>query len=139
MCAADATMVGQVNNKIEQINKEKKVKLIEAVIRPDNIDEVKTALEQLGVEEIGVEEIMVSRPVSHDSKKKGPMLYRGAEYVADFIAKIKVEIIAADDLVGKVADTIVKIAATKRKEDCRIYILPIDETRIYFQPVAGAL
>jgi|SRR5208337_2999900 len=115
------------------------MKLIEAVIRPDNMDEVKTALEQLGVEEIGVEEIMVSRPVSHDSKKKGPMLYRGAEYVADFITKIKVEIIAADDLVGKVAETIVRIAATERKGDCRIYILPIDETRIYFQPMVEAV
>jgi nitrogen regulatory protein PII len=124
MCVNDATMVGQVNNKIKQTNKEKKMKLIEAVIKPVNMDEVKTALQQLGLEEIGVEEIMVSQPVNQGSK---PVFYRGAECVADFIAKIKVEIIAADDLVGKVSQTILKIAATERKRDCRIYILPVLE------------
>ena len=108
------------------------MKLIEVVIKPDNMDDVKTAVQQLGVEEIGFEEIMVSQPLGQDSKKREPMFYRGVEYVADFITKIKVQIIATDDLVGKVAETIVKIAATERKRDCRIYILPIDETRIYF-------
>jgi len=108
------------------------MKLIEAVIRPGNMDEVKTAVQKLGVEEIGVEEIMVSEPVSKDSKKRETTFYRGAEYVADFMAKIKVEVIVADDLVGKVAETIVRIAATERKGDCRIYILPIEETQIYF-------
>ena len=117
---------------IEQTSKEKKMKLIEAVIKPDNMDEVNAAVQQLGVEEIGFEEIMVSQPVSQEIKKRETMFYRGAEYVADFITKIKVQIIATDDLVGKVAETIVKIAATERKRDCRIYILPIDETRIYF-------
>jgi nitrogen regulatory protein PII len=117
---------------IEQTSKEKKMKLIEAVIKPDNMDDVKTAVQQLGVEEIGFEEIMVSQPLGQDSKKRETMFYRGAEYVADFITKIKVEIVAADDLAGKVAETIIKIAATERKRDCRIYILPIDETRIYF-------
>jgi len=105
-----------------------KMKLIEAVIRPVNMDEVKTAVQQLGVEEIGIEEIMVSRPASQEGKKRETMFYRGAEYVADFVTKIKVEIIAADNLVGKVAETIVRIAATERKGDCRIYILPIEET-----------
>ncbi len=108
------------------------MKLIEAVIKPVNMDEVNTAVQQLGVEEIGFEEIMVSQPASQDSKKKETMFYRGAEYVADFITKIKVEIIAADDLAVKVAETITRIASTGRKGDCRIYILPIDETRIYF-------
>jgi len=104
------------------------LKLIEAVIKPGNMDEVKTALQQLGVEEIGVEEIMVSKPVSQDSKKRETIFYRGAEYVTDFMTKIKVEIIAADYLVNKVAETILKIAATGQKSDCRIYILPVIET-----------
>jgi nitrogen regulatory protein PII len=108
------------------------MKLIEVVIKPDNMDEVNAAVQQLGVEEIGFEEIMVSQPVSQEIKKRETMFYRGAEYVADFITKIKVQIIATDDLVGKVAETIVKIAATERKRDCRICILPIDEARIYF-------
>jgi len=104
------------------------LKLIEAVIIPGNLDEVKTALQQLRDEEIGIEEIMVSQPVSQESKKRNTMFYRGAECVADFITKIKVEIVAADNLVGKVAETLVRIAATERKGDCRINILPIDET-----------
>jgi nitrogen regulatory protein PII len=108
------------------------MKLIEAVIKPVNMDEVKTALQKLGVEEISFEEIMVSQPVSQDSKKGETMFYRGAEYVSDFITKIKVEIIAVDDLVGRVAEIITRIASTGRKGDCRIYILPIDETRIYY-------
>lgn len=103
------------------------MKLIEAVIKPVKMDEVRTALQQLGVEDIGVEEIMISQSADQDSRNKSLTLYRGAEYVADFITKIKIEIIAADDLVGKVVETIVRIAATERKRDCRIYILPVVE------------
>lgn len=99
------------------------MKLIEAVIKPLKMDEVKDALQQLGVEEIGIEEIMVSQSF----KKKEALFYRGAEYMADFIEKIKVEIIAADDLVEKVIETIIKIADSGQKKDCRIYVLPLIE------------
>ena len=99
------------------------MKLIEAMIRPLRLAEVKTALQEIGIEEIGVEEIMVSQLVS-----KGEALsYRGAEYVPDFMTKMKVEIIAADGLVDKVVETIRKIAWTDRKGDCRIFILPLIE------------
>jgi len=108
------------------------LKLIEAVIRPVNMDEVKTAVQKLGVEEISFEEIMVSQSVSEDSKKMEHKFYRGTEYVADFMTKIKIEIIAFDELVGKVVETITKIAATGRKGDCRIYILPVEEMRICY-------
>jgi len=108
------------------------MKLIEAVIKAVNLDEMETALQKLGVEEINFEEIMVSQTASRGGKKREPMFYRGAEYVADFITKIKIEIIALDYLVDRVAETIVKIAAPEQKGDCRIYILPIDETRIYY-------
>ena len=103
------------------------MKLIEAVIRPLNLEEVETALKDMGVEEIGVEEIMVSRLASDSFKKGEALFYRGAEYVADFMTKMKVEIIAADDLVDKVVETIRKIAGTERKGDCRIFILPLIE------------
>jgi|SRR5208283_3309004 len=94
--------------------------------------EVKTAVQKLGVEEISFEQIMVSQSVSQDSKKREYQFYRGTEYVADFITKIKVEIVAFDELVGKVVETINKIAATGRKGDCRIYILPVEEMRICY-------
>ncbi len=108
------------------------MKLIEAVIKPGTMDEVKTAVRQLGVEEIGVEEIIVNKPAGQAGKKREPMCCRGAEHGADFMAKIKIQIIVADNLVGKVAETIVRIAATERKRDCSISILHINETQTYY-------
>lgn len=101
------------------------MKLIEAMIRPFNLEEVKTALQEMGIDEIGVEEIMVSQLVSNGFKKGKELFYRGAEYAPDFMTKMKVEIIAADGLVDKIVETIRKIAGTERKGDCRIYILPV--------------
>ena len=101
------------------------MKLIEAVIGPINLDEVKTALQDMGIDDIGVEEIMVSRLVRNGLKKGEALFYRGAEYIPDFMEKMKVEIIAADGLVDKVVETIRKIAGTGLKGDCRIYILPL--------------
>ena len=101
------------------------MKLIEAMIRPLNLEEVEIALQDMGIEEIGIEEIMVSQSVSNGLKKGKALLYRGAEYIPDFIARMKVEIIAADGLVDKIVETIRKIAGTERKGDCRIFILPI--------------
>ena len=103
------------------------MKLIEAVIRPLNLEDVETALKEMGVEEIGVEEIMVSRLASNSFKKGEALFYRGAEYVEDFKTKMKVEIIVADGLVDKVVETIREIARTDRKEDCRIFVLPLIE------------
>ena len=94
------------------------MKLIETIIRPINLAEVKAAMQKLGIEEI-----MESEIISHGSKKVKTMSYRGAEYAIDFIKKIKVDIIAADNLVAKVVKTIRDVAGTERKEDCRIYIL----------------
>ena len=94
------------------------MKMIETIIRPINLAEVKAAMQQLGIEEI-----MESEIISHGSNKAETMSYRGAEYATDFIKKIKVEIIAADNIVGKVVKTIRDIAGTGRKEDCRIFVL----------------
>ena len=98
------------------------MKLIETIIRPVNLAEVKAAMQELGIEEI-----MESEIISHGSKKADTMSYRGAEYATDFIKKIKVEIIAADNLVAKVVKTIREIAGTERKEDCRIFVLSFIE------------
>jgi len=103
------------------------MKLIGAVIRPFNLEKVKNALQEMGIDEIGVEQIMVSQLVSSGFKKGEELLYRGAEYAPDFMTKMKVEIIAADDLVDKIVETLRKIAGTEQKGDCRIFILPLIE------------
>lgn len=105
------------------------MKLIEAMIRPLKLEGVKTALQELGIDEIGVEEIMVSHLLRNGVSKGAESYYRGAEYVPDFMTKMKVEIIAADGLVEKIIETIRTIAGTERKGDCRIFILPLIEAR----------
>jgi len=102
------------------------MKLVEAVIRAVSMDEVKTALQKIGIGEIGVEEIFVSRPEGRDQGKT--LFYRGTEYVADIIGKLKVELIVVDDLVDKVVGVVSKIAQRDWKGDCRIYVLPLLET-----------
>lgn len=103
------------------------MKLIEAVIRPLNLEAVEIALQEMGINEIGIEEIMVSQHISNSLKRGKALLYRGTEYIPDFIARMKVEIIAADGLVDKIVETIRKIAVTERKGDCRIFVLPLIE------------
>lgn len=103
------------------------MKMINALIKPLNLTDVKTALQEIGIDEIWVEEIMVGRLISNGVKKGEALLYRGTEYAADFMTKMKVEIIVADGLVDKVVETIRKIAGTGRKGDCLICILPLVE------------
>ena len=95
------------------------MKLIEAIIKPVKLDEVRAALETAGVDEI-----MESALICHGRQKGQVMFFRGAEYVANFVERVKLEIIAADDAVGKIIEVIGTIAKTERKEDCRIFILP---------------
>jgi nitrogen regulatory protein P-II 1 len=94
------------------------MKLIEAIIRPVKMDEVRSALEK-----IGIYDFMESTLICHGRQKGQAMIYRGAEYVTSFVEKVKLEIIAADDSVGKIIEAI-GIARTERKDDCRILILP---------------
>jgi nitrogen regulatory protein PII len=103
------------------------MKMIKALIKPLNLNDVKTALQEMGIDEIWTEEILVSQRESNGLKKGETVLYRGAELVTDFMTKMKVEIIVADGLVDMVVATIRKIARTDQKGDCRIYILPLIE------------
>ncbi|MBF0475450.1 MAG: P-II family nitrogen regulator [Deltaproteobacteria bacterium] len=98
------------------------MKLVEAIIKPVKLEEVKSALQQ-----IGINEIMESALICHGRQKKQMMLYRGANYSVDDVKKTKLEIIAADDSVTKIVELIGNIAKTERKEDCRIFILPFNE------------
>ena len=98
------------------------MKLIEAIIKPVKLDEVKSALAK-----IGVEEFMESAIFCHGRQKGEAMVYRGAEYVVNFVEKVKLEVIATDESVANIIEAIANIAKTERREDCRIYILPFLE------------
>jgi nitrogen regulatory protein P-II 1 len=98
------------------------MKMVEAIIKPAKLDEVKSALQKIGIEDIT--EIAL---ICHGSQKRQRLFYRGAEYVTNLVEKVTLEIIAADDSVGKIVAIIGNIAKTERREDCRIFILPFVE------------
>jgi len=98
------------------------MKLIEAIIKPFKLDEVKDALNEIGIEGITVSEVK-----GYGRQKGHTELYRGAEYVVDFIPKIKLEIVVSDELVTKVVETIQNTAKTGRIGDGKIFIIPLEE------------
>lgn len=95
---------------------------VEAIIKPFKLDEVKEALNEIGIQGITVSEVK-----GFGRQKGHTELYRGAEYVVDFIPKIKMEIIVSDDQVAKVVDCIADAAKTGRIGDGKIFVTPIDE------------
>ncbi len=98
------------------------MKKIEAIIKPFKLEEVKEALGEIGVEGMTVTE------VKGFGRQKGQTeIYRGSEYVVDFLPKIKVEIVLADDKVASAVDTIIKAAHTGKIGDGKIFILPVLE------------
>ena len=99
---------------------------VEAIIKPFKLDEVKEALNAIGIQGITVSEVK-----GFGRQKGHTELYRGAEYVVDFLPKIKVEVVVPDDLVEKVTDAIQSAANTGRIGDGKIFVLPIaDAVRI---------
>jgi nitrogen regulatory protein PII len=98
------------------------MKKIEAVIKPFKLDEVKDALNAIGVQGITVTEVK-----GFGRQKGHTELYRGAEYVVDFLPKVKIEIIAADNLVPKIIETIEATAKTGRIGDGKIFVTPVEE------------
>ena len=98
------------------------MKKIEAVIKPFKLDEVKDALNAIGVQGITVTEVK-----GFGRQKGHTELYRGAEYVVDFLPKVKIEIIAADSLVAKIISTIETSAKTGRIGDGKIFVTPVEE------------
>jgi nitrogen regulatory protein P-II 1 len=95
---------------------------VEAIIKPFKLDEVKEALNAIGVQGITVSEVK-----GFGRQKGHTELYRGAEYVVDFLPKIKLEVVAADDLVPKVVSAIQTAANTGRIGDGKIFVLPVLE------------
>ena len=98
------------------------MKKIEAIIKPFKLDEVKEALQ-----EIGLQGITVIEAKGFGRQKGHTELYRGAEYVVDFLPKVKVEVILADDQLDKAVEAIQVAAKTGRIGDGKIFISTIDE------------
>ena len=95
---------------------------VEAIIKPFKLDEVKEALSGIGIQGMTVTEVK-----GFGRQKGHTELYRGAEYVVDFLPKIKIEITVSDEMVEKVVEVIVEAANTGRIGDGKIFVFPLDE------------
>jgi nitrogen regulatory protein P-II 1 len=98
------------------------MKKVEAIIKPFKLDEVKEALSSIGVQGLTVSEVK-----GFGRQKGHTELYRGAEYVVDFLPKVKLEIIVGDDLTTQVVETIERAARTGRIGDGKIFVMPMEE------------
>lgn len=98
------------------------MKKIEAIIKPFKLDEVKDALNEIGIQGMTVTEVK-----GFGRQKGHTELYRGAEYIVDFIPKIKVEIVTSDNLYPKVIKAIEQVAKTGKIGDGKIFVYPVDE------------
>ena len=98
------------------------MKKIEAIIKPFKLEEVKQALSELGVEGMTVSEVK-----GFGRQKGHTEIYRGSEYTVDFLPKMKIEIVVADDIVPKVIDAVVKAAKTGKIGDGKVFVVPVDE------------
>jgi len=98
------------------------VKKIEAIIKPFKLDEVKDKLNEIGIHGITVSEVK-----GFGRQKGHTELYRGAEYVVDFLPKVKLEIVVPDDMAEKVVDTLIKSAQTGRIGDGKIFIMSLED------------
>ncbi len=98
------------------------MKKIEAIIKPFKLDEVKEALQ-----EVGVQGITVIEAKGFGRQKGHTELYRGAEYIVDFLPKVKIEVVVTDGLLGKAVDAIKGAAQTGRIGDGKIFVSSIEQ------------
>jgi nitrogen regulatory protein P-II 1 len=98
------------------------VKKIEAIIKPFKLDDVKDALHEVGVSGITVTEVK-----GFGRQKGHTELYRGAEYVVDFLPKVKVEVVVEDEQVQRAVEAIEASARTGRIGDGKIFVLPVEQ------------
>jgi nitrogen regulatory protein P-II 1 len=97
------------------------MKLIIAIIKPFKLEEVKTALAEVGVEGMTVTEVK-----GFGRQKGHTEIYRGSEYTVDFIPKVKIEVAVTDEAVGKAIDAIVASAKTGKIGDGKVFVLPLE-------------
>jgi len=98
------------------------MKLVTAIVKPFRLDDVRNALSEVGIQGMTVSEVKgFGRQRGHTE------LYRGAEYVVDFLPKAKIEVAVSDDLVERVVEAIVDAAKTGKVGDGKIFVTPIDQ------------
>lgn len=98
------------------------MKKIEAIIKPFKLEEVKSALAEVGVEGMTITEVK-----GFGRQKGHTEIYRGSEYSVDFLPKIKIETVVSDDIVARAVDAIIKAAKTGKIGDGKVFVLPIGE------------
>ena len=98
------------------------MKKIEAIIKPFKLDEVKEALQ-----EVGLQGITVTEAKGFGRQKGHTELYRGAEYVVDFLPKVKIEVVLADDMVETAIEAIISAARTDKIGDGKIFVSPVEQ------------
>ncbi|MAC48123.1 P-II family nitrogen regulator [Oceanospirillum beijerinckii] len=98
------------------------MKLVTAIIKPFKLDDVRESLSEIGVQGITVTEVK-----GFGRQKGHTELYRGAEYVVDFLPKVKLEIAVGDDIVDQVIDAITKVANTGKIGDGKIFVSPLEQ------------
>jgi nitrogen regulatory protein P-II 1 len=108
--------------KISQPEDKTMMKKVEAIIKPFKLEDVKSALTEIGITGMTVSEVR-----GFGRQKGHTELYRGAEYQIDFLPKVKIELVLAEDLVEKVVSLILKEASTGRIGDGKIFVSPVDQ------------
>lgn len=98
------------------------MKKIEAIIKPFKLDDVKEALNEIGIHGMTVTEVK-----GYGRQKGHKEIYRGAEYVVDFVPKIKLEIVVPDEQLGEILERIKTSAATGKIGDGKIFVSPVEE------------
>jgi nitrogen regulatory protein P-II 1 len=98
------------------------MKKIEAIIKPFKLDEVKDALVKIGIGGMTVTEVR-----GFGQQKGHTEIYRGTEYVIDFLPKVKIEVVVKDEDVEKAIETIMETAQTGRVGDGKIFVIPVEE------------
>ena len=98
------------------------MKLVTAIIKPFKLDDVRDALAEVGVQGVTVTEVK-----GFGRQKGHTELYRGAEYVVDFLPKVKLEIVVAESLLDRAMEAIVTAARTGKIGDGKIFVLPVEQ------------
>jgi nitrogen regulatory protein P-II 2 len=98
------------------------MKMVTAVIKPFKLDDVREALSEIGVQGVTVTEVK-----GFGRQKGHTELYRGAEYVVDFLPKVKIEIATSDELLDQVIEAIAKAAMTGKIGDGKIFVTPLEQ------------
>ena len=98
------------------------MKKIEAIIKPFKLDEVKEALQEIGIQGLSVTEVK-----GFGRQKGHTELYRGAEYVVDFLPKVKIDVVLADDMVEGAIEAIVDAAKTDKIGDGKIFVSSVEQ------------